>query len=240
MSVGEVVLYQGLFAMIVGSVEHAAGQLSPAYFGDGIHSLAGRSAGVPGYRTQRRQATGAAGHRRLTFQNVSFRYPNQPRLAVDDFNLDIAPGECVAFVGESGSGKSTLMNLVIGFRRPTSGKLLLDGRDMAELNLRQYRRFLAVVPQQTILFSGTVRENLTYGMDNVNEDRLKAVMDAAHINEFVAQLPGLGNWRIGEHGKKLSGGQRQHVAIARAMLARPPRAGAGRSHLGVGLLRNGW
>ncbi|WP_182897839.1 ABC transporter ATP-binding protein [Microbispora sp. H10830] len=155
------------------------------------------------------------------FQSVSLTY-EAGRPAVDDFGLTVSPGETVALVGASGAGKSTVLNLVIGFLRPTSGRILLDGRDMEELDLRTYRRFLSVVPQESILFEGSIRDNVTYGMRDVPEETLRAALRDANALEFIDRLPHGLDTIVGERGARLSGGQRQRLAIARA-LVRDPR-----------------
>lgn len=155
------------------------------------------------------------------FESVSFTYPRTERFALKDFSLRVQPGETVAIVGPSGAGKSTLLNLVIGFLRPTSGQIFLDGRDMNALDLRTYRQFLSVVSQETILFEGTVRDNILYGADSVSDERLLQAIEEANALEFIHQLPLGLNTLIGENGMKLSGGQRQRVAIARALLRNP-------------------
>lgn len=124
-------------------------------------------------------------------------------------------------MGESGAGKSTVMNLVIGFNHPTEGQVLLDGQDLNDIDLHSYRKFLAVVPQTSILFSGTIRDNITYGMPGVSDERLWDAIRAAHLEEFVNHLPDGLNTLVGEHGDKLSGGQRQRIAIARAIIRDP-------------------
>lgn len=158
---------------------------------------------------------------RFSFQDVYFAYPSGNAAAIRGINLEVAPGECIAFVGESGAGKSTLLNLIIGFYRPTAGHILLDGEDMENLDLRTYRRHLAVVPQNTILFSGTIRENITYGLPSVTDEQLNQALEAACAKEFIDRLPEGLDTRIGEHGGKLSGGQRQRIAIARALIRDP-------------------
>jgi len=158
---------------------------------------------------------------RLDFQNVSFTYPGGDRPAIRNFSLDIAAGECVAFVGESGGGKSTLMSLAIGFHRPTWGKLLLDGVDMETLDLRTYRQYIAVVPQHTVLLAGSIRDNILYGLVGASDEKLREVIEAANVAEFVDRLPDGMKTIVGEHGAKLSGGQRQRVAIARALIRDP-------------------
>ncbi|MEU8718351.1 ABC transporter ATP-binding protein [Streptomyces sp. NPDC048663] len=159
----------------------------------------------------------------VVFDRVGFGYEDGGRSAVTDFTLDVTPGETVALVGASGAGKSTVLNLVIGFIRPTSGRLLLDGTDMSGLDLRTYRRFVSVVPQESILFDGTVRENVAYGMeDEADEQAVRAALRDANALEFVDELPLGLDTVVGERGARLSGGQRQRLAIARA-LVRDPR-----------------
>ncbi|WP_019180800.1 ABC transporter ATP-binding protein [Microbacterium yannicii] len=158
----------------------------------------------------------------LQLEHVSHRYDGSDRDAVHDVSLDIEPGETVAFVGSSGSGKSTMLNLVLGFVRPTSGRILLDGDDMQGLDLRSVRRFVSVVPQESVLFEGTIRENIAYGLPDATDQRLRAALRDANAAEFVDALPDDWNTVVGERGARLSGGQRQRLAIARA-LVRDPR-----------------
>lgn len=158
----------------------------------------------------------------ITFENVGLAYDDdRGRPAVRDFDLAVRPGETIALVGASGAGKSTVLNLVIGFVRPTSGRLLLDGRDMSGLDLRTYRRFVSVVPQESILFEGTVRENVAYGMDDADEETVRAALRDANALEFVERLPHGLDTMVGERGARLSGGQRQRLAIARALIRDP-------------------
>ncbi|MDV7219579.1 ABC transporter ATP-binding protein [Streptomyces prunicolor] len=157
----------------------------------------------------------------VAFRHVGHTYDEQLRPAVHDFTLTVAPGETVALVGASGAGKSTVLNLVIGFIRPTTGQLLLDGTDMNTLDLRTYRRFVSVVPQESILFDGTIRDNVAYGMDDADEEAVRAALRDANALEFVEKLPQGLETRVGERGARLSGGQRQRLAIARALIRDP-------------------
>ncbi|WP_062212273.1 ABC transporter ATP-binding protein [Streptomyces sp. NBRC 109706] len=158
----------------------------------------------------------------FTFDEVSFGYEgDDERPAVRRMSLAVAPGETIALVGASGAGKSTVLNLLIGFVRPTRGRLLLDGVDMSGLDLRTYRSFVSVVPQESILFEGTVRENVAYGMDHADETTVRDALTAANALEFVERLPGGLDAVVGEHGARLSGGQRQRLAIARALIRDP-------------------
>jgi ATP-binding cassette subfamily B protein len=158
----------------------------------------------------------------LELQHVSHRYEGSDRDAVHDVSLDIPPGETIAFVGSSGSGKSTMLNLVLGFVRPTAGRILLDGADMQQLDMRTVRRSMSVVPQESVLFEGTIRENIAYGLDDPTDERLRQALRDANADEFVDGLPDGWNTVVGERGARLSGGQRQRLAIARA-LVRDPR-----------------
>jgi ATP-binding cassette subfamily B protein len=158
---------------------------------------------------------------RLEFRQVTFRYDGDGPAAVTDFDLTVRPGETIALVGASGAGKSTILNLLIGFIRPVSGRILLDGVDMATLDLRSYRRFLSVVPQESVLFEGTIRENVGYGMPDVDERAVRDALRDANALEFVDRLPNGLDTVVGERGARLSGGQRQRIAIARALIRDP-------------------
>ncbi|MFE6821614.1 ABC transporter ATP-binding protein [Streptomyces sp. NPDC057690] len=160
-------------------------------------------------------------HGSVTFEDVGYAYDNGSA-AVRDFTLSVTPGETVALVGASGAGKSTVLSLVIGFIRPTSGRVLLDGTDMNSLDLRTYRRFVSVVPQESILFDGTIRENVAYGMeDEADEETVRAALRDANALEFVERLPEGLHTLVGERGARLSGGQKQRLAIARALIRDP-------------------
>ncbi|WP_394813235.1 ABC transporter ATP-binding protein [Streptomyces johnsoniae] len=157
----------------------------------------------------------------VEFREVGHAYEGAKAPAVRDFTLSVRPGETVALVGASGAGKSTVLNLVIGFIRPTTGRLLLDGTDMTTLDLRTYRHFVSVVPQESILFEGTVRENVAYGMEAADEETVRQALRDANALEFVERLPHGLDTVVGDNGARLSGGQRQRLAIARALIRNP-------------------
>ncbi|MBN1515145.1 ABC transporter ATP-binding protein [Candidatus Sumerlaeota bacterium] len=160
----------------------------------------------------------ARGH--LVFDDVTFGY-DQDKPVLKDISLEIQPGETVAFVGPSGSGKSTLANLAPRFYDPDKGRILLDGHDLRDVQLDSLRQNIGIVNQETILFSGTVRENLLLAKPDAEPDELMAALKAANALQFVDELPE-GLWtEIGERGLKLSGGQKQRLAIARAFLKNP-------------------
>jgi subfamily B ATP-binding cassette protein MsbA len=156
----------------------------------------------------------------VVFEDVSFEYvPGIPVLKHISFHAPA--GSTTALVGSSGSGKSTLISLVMAFNRPTEGRVLLDGRDLASLRLRDYRSHLGIVLQDNFLFDGTVAENIRFSRPDATLDQVKAVSRIAHSDEFIEQFPEGYQTIVGERGVKLSGGQRQRVAIARAILADP-------------------
>lgn len=159
----------------------------------------------------------------FVFENVTFNYKqavNAPP-ALHDISFKVTAGETVGIAGPSGSGKSTLASLITGFHRPTAGRILLDGVDMNWFDLRTYRHHLAIVSQQTILFSGTLRENIVYGLRGVDETAVQRAVADANAAEFVFDLPRGLDTEIGPWGVQLSGGQRQRIAIARALLRDP-------------------
>ncbi|MBE6677996.1 MAG: ABC transporter ATP-binding protein [Ruminococcaceae bacterium] len=157
----------------------------------------------------------------IEFKNVSFRYPDGDEDVIKKLSFTAKAGECIAFVGASGSGKSTVMNMIIGFLLATEGQVLIDGKDIKTLNLSSYRHHISVVPQSSILFTGTVKDNITYGMAHVSPKELARVTGLANIDEFLPRLSHGVETVIGEHGDKLSGGQKQRISIARAIIRDP-------------------
>jgi ATP-binding cassette, subfamily B, bacterial len=159
----------------------------------------------------------------VRFDNLSFRYPSRPDArALQEFSLDIAAGETVAFVGPSGAGKSTTFQLLLRFYDPLSGRLLLDGMDIAHIDPQALRGRIGLVPQETVLFGTSARENIRYGRPDASDAEIEAAATAAAADEFIRLLPQGYDTFLGERGTRLSGGQRQRIAIARAILKNPP------------------
>ena len=158
----------------------------------------------------------------VSFKNVSYTYPSRPAYkAIDDLSLDINEGEHIALVGPSGAGKSTLFDLLLRFRDPQVGSIEINGSDLTQVDLLDLRSQYALVPQQPVLFSSSVLDNLRYGCPSATDEQVKAAAKAAHAHEFIIQLPEGYNSFLGEQGVKLSGGQKQRLAIARAILRDP-------------------
>ncbi len=220
-SIGEVVLYQGYFTSILNQVANVMNTYPILVKGmESINSV-GEILTANDVENNKGKVKVKKVSGDINFENVEFSYQNSNEPVLKDFNLHVKQGECIAFVGESGAGKSTILNLIVGFNSPTKGRILLDGVDMSELDLTSYRKFIAVVPQNTILFSGTLRENITYGLSSVDDEKLEEIMEYANIVEFTSKLPAGIDTQVGEHGGKLSGGQRQRIAIARALIRDP-------------------
>jgi subfamily B ATP-binding cassette protein MsbA len=158
---------------------------------------------------------------RLTFDRVSFCY-NESRPTITDVSFEVGRNETAAFVGLSGAGKTTIINLISRFYEPTSGKITIDGIDVREVTLASLRSQLGLVTQETILFNDTVRHNIAYGLDDVSLERIVEAAQAAQAHEFISTLPQGYDTPIGERGGLLSSGQRQRLAIARALLKNPP------------------
>ncbi len=158
----------------------------------------------------------------LAFQNVSFHYPSRPEAQVlTDLTFHVQPGQRVALVGPSGAGKSTVFSLILGFNDPQFGQILFDSRPASSLSLQALRSQIAIVPQEVLLFGGSIRENIEYGKPGASLEEIQSAATLANAHEFIAALPEGYETLVGPRGTKLSGGQRQRIAIARAILADP-------------------
>lgn len=159
----------------------------------------------------------------IAFDNVTFRYPARPdQVALDGMNLTVQPGETVAFVGPSGAGKTTVIQLIQRFYDPQSGRVLLDGQDLTALSRADFRRHIALVPQDPVIFAASARENIRFGRPSASDAEVEDAARAAAAHDFIAALPEGYDSFVGERGVMLSGGQKQRIAIARAILRDAP------------------
>ncbi len=220
-SVGDIVLYQSMFTTISNGITGLIGILPQITKGTDALSSVSEIMNVTEVERSIDNPKPININGDVEFKNVTYQYPNGKVNVVSDFSLDVKKGECVAFVGSSGSGKTTIMNLIIGLLLPTSGDLLIDGISIKEYDLQSYRHNISVVPQNSILFTGTIRDNITYGLERYTEEELNKVVEMANISEFIKDLPDGLNTQVGEHGDKLSGGQKQRITIARALIRNP-------------------
>jgi ABC-type multidrug transport system fused ATPase/permease subunit len=158
----------------------------------------------------------------FAFEEVSFAYPSRPEVTVlRSLSLSARPGQRIALVGPSGAGKSTIVSLLLRFYDPDSGRLVISGRDAREYPLHELRQHMAIVPQDVLLFGGTIAENIEYGPPGASQNEIEEAARKANAHQFIAGFPEAYQTIVGERGVKLSGGQRQRVAIARAILRNP-------------------
>ena len=219
--VGDISLYQSYFTSITGQVSSFLGLLPIITKGlDSVSSI-GEILSATDIEDNTDKATLTELHGDYEFKDVRFAYDDANHMLLNGLSLNVKAGETIAFVGESGCGKTTTVNLVLGFYHPTEGQVLVDGKDITSVDLHSYRSHIAIVPQNSVLFTGTIRENITYGIENVSAKDLAAAIDAARLTDFINSLPDGIDTVLTEHGANLSGGQRQRISIARAIIRKP-------------------
>ena len=158
----------------------------------------------------------------INVQDLEFSYPSRPSVQIiKGINFTIEPGQKVAIVGTSGTGKSTLAQLLMRFYEPSSGSISLGDRSISDIDITEWRKMVALVPQEVLLFGGTIRENIAYGKPGATQEEIESAAELAYAKEFVESFPEKWDTMVGERGVKLSGGQRQRIAIARAILKNP-------------------
>lgn len=220
-SVGDVTLYQSYFASLIAQISGIISLLP--IIAKGVESISsiGEILGSDNIENNDNKIKFKKLDGKYEFNNVFFNYPDDEKPVLQGLNLTVNAGETIALVGESGSGKSTILNLLIGFNKPNSGTLKIDGIDIEKIDMRSCRKFISVVPQNSILFSGTIKENITYGCPHITKEHLDYVVKAAKLDSVIDIMPKGIDTLVGEHGAKLSGGQRQRIAIARAIIRNP-------------------
>ena len=223
-SIGDISLYQSYFTSIVNNISSMIGLVPILTKGFESVKSVGDILGAYDVEDNDNKKKFQRLDGEYDFSGVSFGYKNsdgETNLVIKGLDLKVKKGETIALVGESGSGKSTILNLVIGFYKPLEGTLTVDGENVNDIDLRSYRKHIAVVPQTSVLFSGSIRDNITYGNPNVKETELIEAVKAANLMDVIKNMPQGLNTNVGEHGDKLSGGQRQRVSIARAIIRKP-------------------
>ena len=220
-SAGDVVLLTANFGMLIGSIILLA-SLAPA-IAKGFASITslGEVLESPDLEINQGKRIVDQVDGVIEFEDVSFTYPTNHKPTLNHITFSASPGKMVALVGPSGSGKSTLINLVIGFLRPSQGSICIDGADNKDLDLRTVRKFLSVVPQESVLFDGTIAENISYGLSDVSTQEIEKALKDANAWDFVHAFDDGVETIVGERGARLSGGQRQRLAIARALIRNP-------------------
>jgi len=219
--IGDVVLYQSLFSNINGNIGNIVNQLPSLATGrESLNSLSEIMSSEEIEDDQNKIHLEAL-KGDVELSHVSFLYKDSSKDAISDFSLKVHNGQCIALVGPSGSGKTTIVNLIIGLLKPTEGEVLIDETNLNDLSLKDYRHHLSVVPQNPVLFKGTVRENITYGLDKYSEDDLTRALQISNAEDFVSKMPHGLDTVIEENGANLSGGQKQRITIARAIIRDP-------------------
>jgi ABC-type multidrug transport system fused ATPase/permease subunit len=213
-------LYTAMVAVSLGSIAGLWGTLQRA--AGATERLFDVIDTVPEIRDPERPVELPAGGGAVRFEHVGFTYASRPdRPVLRDVDLSIAPGEVVALVGPSGGGKTTLTSLLMRFYDATAGRVLFEGVDVRALRLGELRKAMAMVAQEPVLFSGTIRDNIAYGREGATQEQVEAAARDANAHDFVRSFPAGYDTLVGERGVKLSGGQKQRIAIARALLADP-------------------
>lgn len=222
MTIGDMTLYQSYFSKLVTYISSITNLIPTITSGfEAVNSVGEILASDDVEHDEGRQPFGEM-RGEYRFENVTFAYRDEPnRPVLKGLDLQVNAGETIALVGESGSGKSTIVNLVTAFDFCDGGRLTVDGVDIKDIRLKDYRGQIAVVLQNSILFSGSIRDNITYGADNVSEERLNEIVELACLRDVIDTMPNGLDTLIGEHGNRLSGGQRQRISIARALIRDP-------------------
>ncbi len=217
------VFYSILAAGSVAALSEVAGEMHRA--GGALDRIVEFLSVIPENSPSKIPSTSAAtpqGESAIAFENICFSYPSRPNQnALDHVSFKVSPKENLGIIGASGSGKSTVFQLLLGFYRPQSGRILLHGQDIASMDLKDLRQKISFVSQEPVIFSTTLLENIRYGKPGATEQEVRQACKDALVDEFLYLLPGGLNSHLGEKGVKLSGGQKQRIAIARALIRNP-------------------
>lgn len=219
--IGEIVLFEGLFQGMNGRIQSLL-NLFPS-LATGKEAIASLSELMSKEEIQDDTDKIHLSHLEgnIAFKDVSFAYPSSDKEAINHLSFSAKKGECVAFVGPSGSGKTTIVNLLLGLLKPQSGEITIDEHPLNELSLKDYRHHISLVSQNPVLFSGSIKDNITYGLDRYTDEDVKRALHDANCDDFVNTFPNGVDTLIDENGANLSGGQKQRLTIARALIRQP-------------------
>ncbi|MCB2153784.1 ABC transporter ATP-binding protein/permease [bacterium] len=221
MSIGEVVMFLSLVGMTIGGLSGIMAQMIAVYESNEAVKSINEILSVPDLEENDGKPEIGPLVGEIEFQDVWFTYPGTDRPVLKNLDLKVDPQQTIALVGASGGGKTTLVKLILGLYQPIQGRILVDGRPLTEIDIRSFRRQIGIVTQDTFLFNGTVRENLSHGLEHVSEDDLRAAARDANALDFIEAMPDGFDSSIGSSGVRLSGGQKQRLSIARAILRKP-------------------
>ena len=219
--VGDVVLYQTLFSSISNAISNLIAVMPSINVGLDASRSISEIMNIKDIEVNLGKGDIPKICGNIEFKNVTYAYPNSDKPIIKNVSFKVKKGECIAVVGASGSGKSTIMNMIIGFLKPQAGEILVDDKSLSEMDLTAYRHTISVVPQTSILFAGSIEENITYGMKKYSKQALYTAIEKANLQELIDDLPDGINTNIGEQGGRLSGGQKQRITIARALIRNP-------------------
>lgn len=220
-TVGAVVMFNSFFLILSAQLASAMNTLPQIIQArESLHSI---SEILAAPETEQNSGKNPFGPVKGAFElkDVTFRYPGTDVEALSGISLSVDPGEAIAFVGDSGAGKSTMLSLLLGLILPDSGRVLIDGYDIREMDLRTFRKQVGVVSQDVLMFSGSVYDNVVFGSAEVDEQAVWQALEQAGAAQFVSQLPDGLNTQLGDQGVRLSGGQQQRLSIARAIIRDP-------------------
>lgn len=210
--------YAALLTRPIGALARAYGEMQLARGTLSRLNVMLKQAPESGYAAESK-LTGTRGH--ICFRDVTFSYVGRNNV-LSGLNLEIKPGEVIALVGENGAGKTTIVNLLLRFYNPVSGDIFIDGHDIGAIQVQELRQKIGIVPQRPLLFNGTIRANIAFGLEEASDLTIEQAARLAQAHDFILQMPQGYETEIGDHGVRLSGGQRQRIALARALLKDPP------------------
>ncbi len=221
MTIGEMVMFMSLVGMTIGGLSGIMAHLVTLYEANESAKSINEILNEPEVEEYEGKSELGELSGKVRFEGVWFTYPEANRPVLRNLNLEVLPNETIALVGSSGGGKSTFIKLILGLYKPIQGRIIIDDQDLTDLNMRSLRKQIGIVTQDTFLFNGSVRDNLTHGLSGIDDEQLAEAAKDANAYSFISEMPAGFDTNIGSNGVKLSGGQKQRLSIARAILRKP-------------------